>query len=214
MAGAHLACSLSDCPAHGHLGWGAQLCPVALRDAGCPPAPIPSPTARPLPDHPLSHWLLCGPLHKKNAGTYVVAVQPSPDFRASLKGAASALHSPFLLQTHSWSSWSRASVRLGLSWGGPSGHPFSPDCLPTGSSGPVPPLTSSLGPLDWPPWPGLPAEVTYSLPPGHSCPRLGLGLPAVLLKGPSGPARPRLSFEGRGPAPFLQQGTEKAKPAS
>lgn len=163
-------------------------------------------TPRPLLDHPLSHWPLCDPLHKKNAGTYMVAAQPSPDFRASLKEAASVLQSPFLLQTHSWSSWSRASVRLGLRWGGPSGHPFSPDHLPTGSSGPIPPLTSSLGPLDLPPWPGLPAEVTYCLPSGHSCPCLGLGLPTVLLKGPYGPASPRLSFEGQGPAPFLQPG--------
>lgn len=29
-------------------------------------------------------------------------------------------------QTHSWSSWSRALVRLGLRGGGPSGHSFSP----------------------------------------------------------------------------------------
>lgn len=48
-------------------------------------------TPPPLLDHPLSHWLLCGPLHKENAGTRMVAARPFPDFRVSLKEATSAL---------------------------------------------------------------------------------------------------------------------------
>lgn len=171
-------------------------------------------TPRPLLDHPLSHWPLCDPLHKKNAGTYMVAAQPSPDFRASLKEAASVLQSPFLLQTHSWSSWSRASVRLGLRWGGPSGHPFSPDHLPTGSSGPIPPLTSAWAPRTCPLGLAcLPRSPTVSL--------LGTRVhvwawACLLFSSRALMALQVQDYPSRGKAqpPFCSQGTEKAKPAS